>query len=254
MSQHPPHLAENELIPTALIPFCSFSGSMNITGRDISGLDIPACSKFQEDTVDDQLCYTFHVNTIMTGPSQPGKGKGLVFAVDKGLSIGALKPSTSNDDSLESLMDTADPVNMDSVTVYIATPHRFRAVKQGRYTMTALKKMTGTKSFLNMLDETKGCQIDSEGECKRMKLRQQFVAKCACLPFALRTEDEVSLDEFCKIFKHNCFRMSTFVAPWTMPASRKYHLKTLTAKLPAQVSMQMCGLQMNRKQQHKKGC
>ena len=96
-------------------------------------------------------------------------------------------------------MDTADPVNMDSVTVYIATPHRFRAVKQGRYTMTALKKMTGTKSFLNMLDETKGCQIDSEGECKRMNLRQQFVAKCACLPFALRTEDEVSLDEFCKI-------------------------------------------------------
>ena len=172
MSQHPPHLAENELIPTALIPFCSFSGSMNITGRAISGLDIPACSKFREDTVDDQLCYTFHVNTIMTGPSQPGKGKGIVFAVDKGLSIRALEPSSSNDDSLESLMDTADPVNMDSVTVYIATPHRFRAVKQGRYTMTALKKMTGTKSFLNMLDETKGRQIDSAGECKRMKLRQ----------------------------------------------------------------------------------
>ena len=48
--------------------------------------------------------------------------------------------------------------------------------------------------------------------------------------------------------------MSKFVAQWTMPASRKYHLKTLTAKLPAQVSMQMCGLEINRKQQHKKEC
>ena len=65
--------------------------------------------------------------------------------------------------------------------------------------MTALKKMTGTKSFLNMLDEKKGCQIDSQGECKRRKLRQ----------IALRTEDEVSLNEFCKISKNNAFRKST---------------------------------------------
>ena len=194
MSQHPPHLVENQLIPNAFIPFCSFSGNMSITGKTIDGLEIPVCDGFRKDTVDGRLCYTMYVNRFSTkGMSMmPGKGNGLVFAIDKGLSIGADNHDRVPDDNtLQDLLSTKDPVDEDSVTVYIATPHRFIARRQGRYMMTVLKNMNGTKSFFNLPDKTKECQMDSEGECKRKKFRTELGNKCGCLPLALKLETEV---------------------------------------------------------------
>ena len=195
MSHYPPHLVENQQVPNALIPFCSFSGNMSITGKTITGLEIPVCNGFRKDTVDGRLCYTMYVNKLSSTEGMsimPGKGNGLVFAVDKGLSIGADNHNRVPDDNtLQDLLDTKDPVDEDSVTVYIATPHRFTARRQGRYMMTALKNMTGTKSFFNLPDKTKECQMDSEGECKRKKLRAELVNKCGCLPWALKLETEV---------------------------------------------------------------
>ena len=187
---------ENELVPNALIPFCSFSGNMSITGKTIDGLEIPVCDGFRKDTVDGRLCYTMYVNKLLSTeetPIMPGKGKGLVFAIDKGLSIGADNYNRVPDDNTlqQGLLITEDPVEEDSVTVYIATPHRFTARRQGRYLMTDLKKMTGTKTFFNLPDEAKECQMGSEGECKSKKLRTELVNKCGCLPRALKLETEV---------------------------------------------------------------
>ena len=157
-------------------------------------LKIPVCDGFRKDTVDGRLCYTMYVNKLPSTEKTPmmsGKGKGLLFAVDKGLSIGADFQRVPDDNTLQDLLDNQDPVEEDSVTVYIATPHRFTARRQGRYMMTALKNMTGTKSFFNLPDKTKECQMDSEGECKRKKLRAELVNKCGCLPWALKLETEV---------------------------------------------------------------
>ena len=196
MSQHPQHLVENQLVPNAFIPFCSFSGEMNITGKTITGLDIPVCNGFQEDTIDGRLCYTIHVNKLASSERikmLSGKGKGLVLAIDKGFSIEAYDHRMPDEDeSLQHLLDTEDLVKEDSVSVYIATPHRFTARKQGRYMMTDLKKMSGTRSFFNLADKTKGCQIDTEGECKKKKYRMELYNKCGCLPWALKRENEVS--------------------------------------------------------------
>ena len=195
MSQHPPHLVENQLIPNAFIPFCSFSGNMSITGKTIDGLEIPVCDGFRKDTVDGRLCYTMYVNKLPSTEEMPmmsGKGKGLLFAVDKGLSIGEDNHNrVPVDNTLQDLLNIQDPVDEDSVTVYIATPHMFTVRRQGWYVLADLKKMNGTKSFFNLPDEAKGCQMDSEGECKRKKLRAELVNKCGCLPWALKLETEV---------------------------------------------------------------
>ena len=158
------------------------------------GLGIPVCDKFQEDTIDGHLCYTIYVSKLASSERikmLSGKGKGLVLAIDKGFSIEAYDHRMPEDDSLQDLLDTEDPVREDSVSVYIATPHRFTARKEGRYMMTALKKMTGTKSFFNLPDKTKECQIDTEGECKKKKLRIELIERCGCLPWALKRRNEV---------------------------------------------------------------
>ena len=84
--------------------------------------------------------------------------------------------------------------------------------------MSALKKMTGTKSFLTLPDETKGCQIDSEDKCARKKYRQELINKCGCVPWPLKQADEVSID--LKYFA-TCLllsRMSISADEWTDPA------------------------------------
>ena len=115
---------------------------MNITGKTVTGLGVPVCNGFRADTVDGRLCYTIHVTSIDGMPMLSGKGKGLVFAIDKGFSIEAAYDHrmSDGDNSPEDLLNTEDPVKADSVSVYIATPHRFTARKQGRYMMTDLKK------------------------------------------------------------------------------------------------------------------
>ena len=168
---------------------------MNITGKTITDLDIPVCNGFQEDTIDGRLCYTIHVNKLASSERikmLSGKGKGLVLAIDKGFSIEAYNHRMPDEDeSLQHLLETEDLVKEDSVSVYIATPHRFTARKQGRYMMTDLKKMSGTRSFFNLADKTKGCQIDTEGECKKKKYRMELYNKCGCLPWTMKRGNEV---------------------------------------------------------------
>ena len=172
---------------------------MNITGKTITGLGVPVCNGFWEDTIDGRLCYTiYNISTPTSSKGTPtmlsGKGNGLVLAVDKGFSIEAYNQNhrmSDADNLLKDILNTEDPVKEDSVSVYIASPHRVIARKQGRYMMTDLKNMTGTKSFLNLPDKVKGCQIDTQGECKRKKFRTLLLKKCGCLPWALKLKHEV---------------------------------------------------------------
>ena len=235
-------------------------------------------------------------------PMLSGKGKGLVLAVDKGFSIEAYNHRMSDgDNSLRDLLNTEDPVlKADSISAYIASPHRSTARKQGRYMMTDLKKITGTKNFFKLPDKVKGCQIDTEGECKRRRFRTRLLKKCGCLPWALKSRHEVwehkhfyiaystvceweiptgndSVEVYIvschkletpiflsglKVLKQEgiwivslkinfCFRMSTSVVQWTIPATTGY-LKTLVVSLLAQASMQMFTSQKKIQRQHKK--
>ena len=64
MSNHPVHIIEEdeELSPTALIPFCTFGGNMSVMGVKIDQFDDPVCSSFRPKIIKDQLCYTVDPN------------------------------------------------------------------------------------------------------------------------------------------------------------------------------------------------
>ena len=61
---HPVHIInkDNQMSPSAFIPFCDFGGNMSAVGTKIDKFDAPVCSCFQAIILIDQLCYEVDLN------------------------------------------------------------------------------------------------------------------------------------------------------------------------------------------------
>ena len=60
MINHPVHIAPKTGL-SSFIPFCSFGGVLDLTGRQNTG-DFPVCRLFTEKIVQGQLCYQADLN------------------------------------------------------------------------------------------------------------------------------------------------------------------------------------------------
>ena len=60
MINHPVHIAPRTGL-SSFIPFCSFGGVLDLTGRQNTG-DFPVCGLFTEKIVKGQLCYQADLN------------------------------------------------------------------------------------------------------------------------------------------------------------------------------------------------
>jgi hypothetical protein len=189
VSVYPPHLLDSQGRPTpaALIPFCAYSGDMRTTGEYINGLDFPVCSKFQPTVLDGALCYALNMNTVLPNGKKettPGKGNGVLFAIDLGMSIEA------DDSKSNARMDQKWFLNTKNsqgkgISIHINTMSRISDSRPGTYVMNALKKMTGTDAFLALPDETKDCQIEPEDKCRTRRYIEEVQRQCGCVPWAL---------------------------------------------------------------------
>ena len=67
VTSHPVHLIDNNnqnLNPTALVPFCSVSDDYSAMGVKIDQIDVPVCNSFRPKIIRDQLCYTVDLNEM----------------------------------------------------------------------------------------------------------------------------------------------------------------------------------------------
>ena len=55
---------DNQLSPSAFIPFCDFGGNMATMGVKIDQFDVPVCNSFQAKILNDQLCYEVDLNLL----------------------------------------------------------------------------------------------------------------------------------------------------------------------------------------------
>ena len=64
VTNHPVHIRgeDGEISPTALVPFCEFSGNMSVMGVKINQFNVPVCNSFRPKIIRDQLCYTVDPN------------------------------------------------------------------------------------------------------------------------------------------------------------------------------------------------
>ena len=96
-----------------------------------------------------QLCYSLNLTKIQKEKSSKGKRAGLVLVLDQGI---------QNDEHLQTkrFMDyptipldlEASEVDGGTARIYLNTLSSFTDYRAGSYGMHALKKMTGTQSFL----------------------------------------------------------------------------------------------------------
>ena len=64
---HPVHIVtkNNQMSPSAFIPFCDFGGNMLQMGVKIDQFDVPVCNSFQARILNDQLCYEVDLNSFI---------------------------------------------------------------------------------------------------------------------------------------------------------------------------------------------
>ena len=178
LSYHPIHLTpDNEGVfpPSALVPFCSYQGTLLGQVRPELG-NIKVCDLFKPTILDGQLCYSLDSEKLGEYPVEHGKEKGLSLLLD---------PSPFQ-------LDRADKNNADihkgdqsfKLTVHTLAP--FTTFGPGSFGMSALKKMTGTKSFEKLPDQDKKCSVHNREECETRKYLEKVQSKCNCTPWALQ--------------------------------------------------------------------
>ena len=92
-------------------------------------------------------------------------------------------PSSDNDfDSLNLKISGSDE---SSAKIYLNTLASFSDYRAGSYAMNALKKMTGTTSFLLQTDEQKNCRIETYEDCQAKVFIAKVLESCGCVPWSL---------------------------------------------------------------------
>lgn len=184
LSLHPVHLIpdkEGNIPPSALIPFCSYQGDFSLLGHQLPELgNITTCDKFEPRVLDGQLCYTLDVTMLAKKQTRSGKTNGLFILLDPNpYSFDA--PETSREDST---------TKHQSFKVFIHTLAQHTSIGPGSYGMTALKKMTHTKSFEHLPGHQKKCLVHNREECQTKTYLDQVENDCKCIPWALVTRQK----------------------------------------------------------------
>ena len=179
------HLTPNEngqLPPSALVPFCSYQGDRSLLGQKRPELDnLTVCDKFEPTILEGQLCFSINISKLEKRQmTEAGKSKGLLLLLDP-------SPYQIQDD--ESVKDERN--RQKTFKVYIHTLAPFTAYGPGAFAMSTLKRMTGTKSFMELPENQKKCAIHIREECQTDKFFSQVKANCSCVPWSLTMNDNI---------------------------------------------------------------
>ena len=173
-------------MPSAFIPFCAYDMNMKALGKKSNMFSFPMCDSFKPMIHRGQVCYKLQPASELL-QSKVGMDGGLMLLVDNNFekSITPTYRSKSENNDLNYLnIQQIDSKSHMSAHVYIPTLAPFIASKPGTYPMFALKKMTGTESFLQMPDQVKQCHNELFEECQMKEALRRGQEECGCLPWA----------------------------------------------------------------------
>ena len=162
---------------------------MKVIGEYINGIDFPVCNAFKPQILDGEFCYTLDFKRFESEfrmVSKAGRGKGLLFAIDKGISI---EPQLDKNmvESKRDFIRTELKSTGKRARLHILTSHRHEDSRPGIYKLKNLKQMAGTANFLAMPADVKKCQIEAKEECRSRRYLQEVESKCGCVPWSLST-------------------------------------------------------------------
>ena len=129
---------------------------------------------------------SLNLTSIDTGKTEAGKGSGLVIIIDIGIQNSYdTQSKDSKEENLNLLALLSSGVDASSARIYLNTLSSYSDFRAGSYALTALKKMTGTESFLKQTDSKKKCRIQALEDCRSKNLINRVLKECSCVPWAL---------------------------------------------------------------------
>ena len=241
MSLHPPHLIDSSasLIPAALIPFCAYQTNMTLLGQTRQDLPFTVCDKFQPTYLEGQLCYSLDLSRMSNKKTKSGLKSGVVLIIDP--FVKELTQQTETRDIITSLNFESLQHSGSSAKIHLNTLASFTDYRAGSYAMFALKKITGTATFMELPDRVKKCKTETFEECYQIRYIAEVQKQCGCLPWGLNSTIAQQVKNIFGItFFSFIFRASMFAHPCPTTAMRKSPPPTPTTVVsPALGSMQM---------------
>ena len=168
---HLTNQSKGELLPSALIPFCSYKSDHSLVGEKRPELRLPICNKFEPIILEGQLCYSLDVAKTVRKSTKAGKANGIFLLVD----------------TTPYRLDVRHQ-SKEQLKVYFHTLAQDAAYGSGTYALSNLKRMTGTESFQQLPENKRRCLVHNREMCQTKKFLDQVQSKCNCVPWALVSE------------------------------------------------------------------
>ena len=187
VSLHPPSIYDEQNIsPSALIPFCSFGAK--IMGSKAPNMTFPVCDIFEPTVFQGRLCYQADPKKSDGQQIFKGKKSGLMMMIDvnEERSFG-VEPSAEVNDAfasydLDLYLGENQHSGMNLASIFIGTLARHEALGSGDYMLTSIKEMTGTENFLAWPTHKRDCSLEKYENCQMRAFVEETI-ECGCSPF-----------------------------------------------------------------------
>ena len=186
-----PHLrgSQGQLLPSALIPFCALNSNLGVLGSPLNltnKLSLPVCDKFLPIILEGKLCFSLNLDQLETSATSEKQTHGLTMLLDIGMDTADKMEDINVGDTIESLsLKTNSKKTGGSPRIYIDTLATFSDFREGKYSLHAVKKMTGTENFMKLPDNVKDCSVEPFEQCRIEKYMNTIEEKCNCIPWTL---------------------------------------------------------------------
>ena len=195
--------ARGRILPSSFIPFCAYQTTVQgLTSRERRDLPFTACSQAQPTVLHGQLCYSFNVTNIAGNKAtKMGKSNGLLLLIDIGTDAHATDKNETKTEltrETKSFEKETSSEHKTAAKIFVSTLSEFSyygSSNSSFYSMSALKNMVASKSFMEFPDAVKKCQVEELEKCRIYNYFKNVQEQCQCVPWQLATfkhSDETS--------------------------------------------------------------
>ena len=219
MSNFPPHMvdAKGRLLPSSFIPFCTYQTNLlGLTNKDRKDLPFTACSQAQPTVLHGQLCYSINISDIAgNNTTKMGKSNGLLLLLDIGTETLTTEKSEAEQEvtpETKSFEKDKSNEHKTSAKVHVHTLSEFSNYGGSSfYTMSALKSMVASNSFMEFPNHVKKCQVEELEKCRISNFFKMVQEQCQCIPWQLATFNDTGFNMTSKVSQHTkCAALPVF--------------------------------------------
>ena len=134
---------------------------MTLLGHKRHDLPFTVCDQFKPTVLEGQLCYSLDLGSIKTEKSKSGERAGLLILIDQGVADQGKESSIDLEEMTEEIteIDIKGPTqHQNYARIYLNTLTSYTDNRAGTYALSSLKKITGSKNFLELSDDQKKCR------------------------------------------------------------------------------------------------